>query len=374
MNVDEIKEEIKKVSKNNFVYIKYNYWELGRDQEWFEEQCRNLNNDLMKIKRELLLEWTITNDRSPFTEEQLNNISGYIKKQPMKYFYVGTYKFTVYEELTNIFKKNWIISIDIGGGLQQDFTVITIIDPLTKRMKALFRSNNILGDELVELVHQMIATFFPNGVVVPERNSLGVPIIDRMMKDPVIRPRLYYETKNKIAERVIEDPRKSQHIKTKKTMQVFGQFTSGDIRKVMFNEILPYMIENEPENIIIPELFQELKTLERNRNGKIEAKAGAHDDVLMAWLIGLYALLYGKNINKFVSLIGDFSELPNSETVTPGQKYLKSVSRVQAIRNMPPELIQFVEESKKIWTQEPEQTDDAKKLKMNRNLKNLLKK
>ena len=94
----------------------------------------------------------------------------------------------------------------------------------------------------------------------------------------------------------------------------------------------------------------------------------------MAWLIGLYALLYGKNINKFVSLIGDFSELPNSETVTPGQKYLKSVSRVQAIRNMPPELIQFVEESKKIWTQEPEQTDDAKKLKMNRNLKNLLKK
>lgn len=370
MTVDEIKAEIKNGSKNDFVYIKFNYWDLGRDEEWFQEQCRGLNNDLMKIKRELLLEWTIANDRSPFSEEQLNNIQGYVKREPVKYFYVKKiYKFFVYEELTNIFKKNWLISIDIGGGLQQDFTVIAITDPLTKRLKAVYRSNNILGDELVELVHEMVATFFPNAVIIPERNSLGVPIIDRMMKDPVIRPRLYYETKDKVAERVVEDPRKSQHIKTKRTLQVYGQFTSGPIRKVMFDEILPYMVENEPENIIVPELFHELKTLERSKNGKIEAKSGAHDDVLMAWLIGLYALLYGNNIKKFVSLIGDFSEVPNGEFVSPGSKYLKSVNRVQAIRNMPPELRNFVEQSANVWTREP---DNSEKSKINRNLKNLL--
>ena len=89
----------------------------------------------------------------------------------------------------------------------------------------------------------------------------------------------------------------------------------------------------------------------------------------MAWLIGLYALLYGNNIKKFVSLIGDFSEVPNSEFISPGSKYLKSVNRVQAIRNMPPELKNFVEQSANVWTREP---DNSERSKINRNLKNLL--
>ena len=77
----------------------------------------------------------------------------------------------------------------------------------------------------------------------------------------------------------------------------------------MFNQILSYIVNEEPEAIICPELFDEMKTLERSTRGnKIEARQGAHDDVIMSYLIGLYALFRGRNINKFVSLQGDFSE------------------------------------------------------------------
>lgn len=345
---DKTESEIRKLvdgSNNNFVYIKFSYKELGRDERWFRHQCKELNNDLMKIKREILLEWTLTNDRSPFTEEQLSNINNYIVQDPVNVMYFNkVHKFNVYEELNDIFSTNWIISIDIGGGLQQDFTVVSIIDPNDKKLKAIFRSNSILSDELIELIEDMLSTFFPNAVVVPERNSLGIPILHRMSKSNIIRPRLYYEVKEKVAERVVGDPRINEMSKVKKKVQVYGQTTDKNSRNVMFNEILAYMMDEENEAIICPELFSEIKTLERNNRGKIAAREGAHDDVVMSWLIGLHALLYGKNINKFVKLGTHKNYLNEEGTIvsTKNAKCAKVLKRILSTERMPSELNELI--------------------------------
>ena len=346
MTVEDIVRLIANNSSNNFVYIKFGYIELGRDEKWFKHQCRELNNDLMKIKRELLLEWTLANDRSPFTEEQLDSIKQNIIATPIKTMYFNKiYKFNVYEELEDIFTTNWIISIDIGGGLQQDFTVICITDPQTKKLKAVFRSNNILSEELISLVETMISTFFPNGVIIPERNSLGIPILERMSNNRIIRPRLYYEIKERQAERVIGDPTKNEMSKFKTKVEVFGQVTDKKSRALMFDEILAYIMENEQDAIICPELFNELKTLERTKRGRIEARTGAHDDVVMSWLIGLHALLYGPNIKKFVKLGGKAFIKDNGEIVShKSEVYAKNVNRLYNQIKMPSELLALMSE------------------------------
>lgn len=55
------KKQIKKIinlNKNSiFVHIKVGYKELGYSEQWFEDNCRMLNNDTATINKELLLKW-----------------------------------------------------------------------------------------------------------------------------------------------------------------------------------------------------------------------------------------------------------------------------------------------------------------------------
>lgn len=348
MTYRQIKDIIDKRSSNNFVYIKYSYKQLGRTEAWFRHQCKELNNDLMKIKRELLLEWTLANDRSPFTEEQLSNIERNVKEAPIKSMYINNFKFDVYEELEDIFTTNWIVGVDIGGNLMLDYTVISITNPYTKKLQAIFKSNSIAGDDLIQLLEKMLTTFFPSAVIIPERNSLGLYLVERMSKSNIIRPRLYYEVKEKVAERTVKDVRINESVKFKTKVEVYGQTTDAKSRELMYNEILSYMVDEEPENIICPELFDEIKTLERNNRGRIAARNGAHDDVVMSWLIGLHALLYGRNINKFVSL-NKSGRIVNGRLVTKdSEEYSKGIKKLYSQINTGTELTKkILEEQRK---------------------------
>jgi len=56
MEIEDVQEYIATNSGNNIVYIEYSYKQLGRDENWFNKICSVLNNDKMKIKREVFLQ------------------------------------------------------------------------------------------------------------------------------------------------------------------------------------------------------------------------------------------------------------------------------------------------------------------------------
>ena len=56
MKDDELREYIEVNSANQIVYIEYQYQQLGKDEEWFKNVCRLLNNNPLKIKREIFLQ------------------------------------------------------------------------------------------------------------------------------------------------------------------------------------------------------------------------------------------------------------------------------------------------------------------------------
>ena len=333
MDEDDVKLIVEKGSKNGFVHIQFSWQELGLSQEWYEKQCKLVNYDLLTIRREILLEWTLSGDGSLFSEEQLDVLRQNVKK-PIGQFYIDNmYRFLVYEPLHKINKRSYIISIDIAGGLEEDADVITIIDPLTFKTVASFKSNNIDTVELVELLVNLVENLFQNSVLVPERNNLGLSVIHMLLKTSVAN-RVYYEIKGGDDTTVTTEPlktkkrSKSKNIKEKKKIRVYGIDTSNKTRPIMINEILNMLVNERPELCNNEYLYNDIKCLERDKKGKIQARSGTHDDAVMSYLVGLYAILYGKNISKFmkVTYIGEDEE--GNITSFNNKKTTKSIKRI----------------------------------------------
>ena len=126
MKLSDIREYINMKSRNDFVYIEFSYKQLGRSEEWFAEQCRALNNDLLLIKRELLLEWTKASDVSVYSEAQLSRIeellvTPFTKLTLLKYWNIYLLDPTI------DFRKPYLISVDPSAGTDNDGSAITII-------------------------------------------------------------------------------------------------------------------------------------------------------------------------------------------------------------------------------------------------------
>ena len=55
MNPDEVTDYIEMNCENHIVYIEYQYQQLGKDEAWFTKVCSLLNNNKLKIQREIFL-------------------------------------------------------------------------------------------------------------------------------------------------------------------------------------------------------------------------------------------------------------------------------------------------------------------------------
>jgi hypothetical protein len=142
--------------------------------------------------------------------------------------------------------------------------------------------------------------FFINSFLVVESNSIGRGILDNLMYTN-IENRIYYEYKKKVAQKKVSNKlvniaSKSQTVNKEK---IYGVFTD-EINRTNMITILFDMVNNNPDLIIDSDIFDEIRTLERKKTGKIEHKASCNDDQLFSYLIGLRTLEYGTSINKFI--------------------------------------------------------------------------
>jgi hypothetical protein len=293
MNEVELKDYIKKNSSNDFIYVQYNYMELGRSEEWLQQQIRSFQGDLAKVKRELLLEWPRSTDFSVFSEEQLDKIFANLKA-PVANLNVNGYFINFYEKPD--FNTNYIISCDVAGGLSQDNTAITMIAPDDFRVVADFRNNKMDTDNTKHFIEKLMVEYFTNAILIIERNSYGLNLAQYFMKNKIIEPRMVSEVRESLGEKTQKD---GFTVKSRIKNIIYGIDTNVKTRALMY-ELLPDIVDNEYDKIVSPYLYEDIAGLERKRNGKIEHSETSHDDNLMSYLIFRYALHYGKSLkNKF---------------------------------------------------------------------------
>ena len=290
MTPAEIEDYMEKESTNNFIHIEFSYRQLGRDDKWFKKQCRDLNNDMLKIKREILLEFTKASDTAVFTEAQLDVLEQYSKDTEHSIIVHGRPIHFLTSEIDYL--KSYIIGVDVSGGLARDFSQLCIIDPDTELPVGYFYSNKTDTDDLYNILYKLITNWLPNAVLVIERNNYGLNIVQRAIKTNIER-NIYYD--------YIDDPSKMKEGDRREgnRVRVYG-FQTSDTSREQILDLLFREVQYHPERFIIPTLIREVSTLEYNKKGKIEHSEGCHDDLVFAYMFVRHVMHYSKTISKWI--------------------------------------------------------------------------
>jgi hypothetical protein len=292
---DEISVWMDKNSKNGYLYIEFQYYQLdhANPEKWFKEQCKDLLYDWAKIRREILLQWNNASSNSPFDENDLRNLRA-IALDPLENDSIVInqyYKLNVYRKLNPGDK--YIIGVDTakGRGSNSDRTVICVVNAKTQECHAIFKSSVIQYKETFRFLHTLIYTYIPNSVLVVENN---IDTLVEYIKNSSMRHMLYYEQQKN----VINEKRGLTSKTKKNTTVVYGINTNSNSRPKYFDILFEYVRTNQ-ELINCKELVEEIESLEYKTPTRIEATSNAHDDVVIAYLLTQYVMQYGTNKARF---------------------------------------------------------------------------
>lgn len=282
--VDQLEQYVHDHSENNFVHIEFSWRQLGKDEKWYEEQKRLCNYDKLTIKREIDLEWTLSSDNSPFSEDELEQVRAYTVPAEKFIAFNSGFKGRKLFLLEPVdFYEPVMLSNDCSGGLGLDSSVMTIFSMVTGKPIGYFANNRIDVDEFGDYIEHVATKVFVNSCIVIERNSYGLAIIQKLAKKPSTRMRLFYEDKSK------SKPGEGFKAISDNKQRVYGIDTTPKSRDVMI-DMLFKIVNEHPEDVVLPNINKELKTMERKNTGKIEHAEGCHDDNVFSFLIGRYAM------------------------------------------------------------------------------------
>ena len=278
-------------TKSDFVYIKFTYQQLGCTEQWFNDVCKLLKNSWTDIRREILLEWSVGIENSPFREEDLDTISGLIRQPISEVYILGKYRFETYLQAdTRTYPA--LIGVDVSGGYKQDSSTITVVDSLTTKVLGCMNCNYISTLDLARCIEFIVKNWMPNAIVNVERNGgFGSTVIAKLIKMG-LKKNLYYEIKDI----VVEERQDGVHAyKQKIRTKVYGLTSTKSIRQLLI-DILLERVENHKDKIISPIIYNELLGMEIKRNGKIEHSSSTHDDQVFSMLMALYMWYEGVNM------------------------------------------------------------------------------
>lgn len=302
LSYEQIMGIINANSSSNFVYLRFTYQQVGRDEKWFEDICKEMEWKWNEIRREILLEWSDSPENSPFNKEDLETV-GRLTHEPIKNVKIlGKYILNIYEliPLKNDYtpKHVPIMGVDVSGGYNQDASCITIIDSRTTRVFADLKCNYISPIDLARVIYEIVTTMMPNCVVNIERNGgYGASVIAKLLESKV-KKNLYYEIKDRVIEETNDGIR---IVRKKQKTKVFGLDSSKNKRDLLI-EILRERMELHKDKFVSSEIYKELKGLQVKRNGRVEHSETSHDDQIFSYLMALYVWYEGKNLKELFNI------------------------------------------------------------------------
>lgn len=297
LNPREVQEWLARNSRNDFVYIEFHYEQLGHadPQAWFEKQCKALQFNYPKIRREILLQWSNSTSNSPFNLDDLNALK-YMKLMANDAWSLTInkyYKLNVYKQLNS--SRKYIIGIDPSKmrGEQADNTAVVVVDAETQELCAIFKSNVMGYKELYRFIYSLVVYHLPNSVIVVE-NNIGDTIIEYLIESP-LRHLVYYEfnedkTKEKRTKGVVK--------RSQNDTIVYGIATTQQNRPKYFDILFEYVKDNK-DLICCEEMVNEIECLEYKGSDRVDHASGKHDDVILAYLLTQYVMVHGNNKARF---------------------------------------------------------------------------
>lgn len=256
---------------------------------WYEEMCRNMNNDTRLIAQELDVSF-------------LGSGGNVIHDE-----------FIEFQELENVIEPKWvagaegetwiwnqpeegheyIMGVDVSRGDGNDSSTIVIVD-VTTMEQAMEYQGKIPPDLLAQIVEEY-GLLYNSHTVVDVTGGMGVSTVLKLLEFEYNL--LHYDTpRSKIL------TRKNELEQYKKDGEKMPGFNVGSVRIPMISH-LEFMIRTNGIKIKSRRLTSEMKTFVY-KNGRPDHMSGYHDDLLMALAMALWVYQ------------SSFKELEKSKNIT----------------------------------------------------------
>ena len=286
MSISKIKDILRNEAKRDFIAIEYQYWDLGKDDNYFKEQCKALNYEQDAIDREVLNKWKAVSTTHPLGQEAIQTLEKYAIKPVHIAVINSIYRMKLYRDPESI---DWegtpfIISGDCSNNIGSDYSALVITDPYSYEVIATIRTNMYSTMLFAQMIADLMSKYFCRSILVLERNLNGATILDRIIEiNPNLMSRIYGP----------RDP------KTHKLKEL-GIATTEKSRELVYGQILKLAVGDSYDRIHDKVIIEEVKALVRGRNGRIDHPVGGHDDLLISYLFGRWFMMYGEDIERYI--------------------------------------------------------------------------
>ncbi len=250
------------------------------DASWYEKQKLILNNDELSIQQELELKF-VTDSSALFESDTAIKLQE-IKKQTVyekierMYFdslnKIGTGNWYFYNKPQQ--EKFYLIGVDIASSYGACNSAIEVIEYPSLNQVAEYVGKLRITDLEEEIIY--ICEKFENCILIPEANSYGSQLVERLSNLDQTKDKLYF---------------RSKYNKEGQLTEVLPGFQTDSKTKPLLIEILYWNIKENTDRIKSQILINELLGLDKNLKGGLS-------DLVMALSFCYYVAKYEKDYLK----------------------------------------------------------------------------
>ena len=288
-------------------YLEYHYYQVRKTFEWVMEQYK-LSGDKMAIRREILLQRLRGSSNSPISPEDIEFLIQNMKKSDRDLIINNKWRFRLYEHGAGMTMGRpkelderipYIVGVDPSAGGGGDNFAITIVNPYNLQVAAEFKSPYMSGTAACQALVTLANDYIPKCVIIPEKNSMGIYLIQMIVDHTSIRENLYWSESQRQLEQMTEESAEDYELrKAAEAYRKYGTYLTKKVRDAMLEILFKHV--NECKTLLVTEyLVDDICKLIKTSTGRIQAVAGEHDDSLFAYLHAMYIYYTGDNLIAF---------------------------------------------------------------------------
>lgn len=267
--------------KNGFKPYKIHWTEideLKNDPNWYQNQCKFYNNDKRKIAQELDLKFIGSGD-TLFPEETQSKLQE-IKDNPKRVLRMAQGgELRIFEEV--IPDRFYLIGVDTASSYGADFSAVQVMD--YKSMRQVMEYRGKVEPKSFANVVRVIAKIVPKNLIIVENTGgYGLTVLNELDSDEDEIYNLFEEYKDIKPETIHKNEKSKNTVSVRK----LGVGTTTKTRPLMIQALYETIVEHT--DVVKSERFvNELLSLV-DKNGKVQADEGSHDDLCMAYAFCCY--------------------------------------------------------------------------------------
>lgn len=295
--IEKIIQQVHSKSYNGIVFVEHTWKQLKKSYEWYEKACEGVRYNPEQIAREINLQRMRGTTRSPFRRTDIMYLISNMLEATDKVDYSENFSpILIYDKINR--RTPYILSIDPAEGLSGDNMSMVLINPYTEKPIAEFETPYITQPKMAKMVVRFMDAYCPRSLIVVENNK-GRELLHCLL-DTKYAANVWFDT-DKLGAKESVNPKEPDTSGEK----ALGFNTNTKTRPLLY-EVLESMVSEEPHKICTKLLVDSVCSLERSPTGRIAAAAGHHDDMTMAFLIGIFVRRRATNLE-------DWGIVPGSE-------------------------------------------------------------